>query len=78
MNWFGKSWGAPICNDVEHVSTPVGERCHLCTKPITETDQGLLIPLSSGVVGGQYAVGRLLPWHIDCFLDSVGIRPGRA
>jgi hypothetical protein len=39
MRWFGESWGAPVCEDAEHVATPVGCECFEC-----ELDQGFMLP----------------------------------
>jgi len=69
--WFGESWGAPICDLADHAPTPVGEPCADCSEPIRESgarSQGLLVPH----LDADGASVR--PWHLDCFLNSVGIR----
>jgi hypothetical protein len=45
MKWFGKNWGAPICEDVEHVQTPTGAPCLHCRFPIEPDDAGFVMPL---------------------------------
>jgi hypothetical protein len=62
MRWFGKSWDAPICEDLEHAPTPLGEPCGWCREPIEEADNGLLIPH----VERNYTMER--PHHIECFI----------
>lgn len=71
MKRFGKSWGAPICDDQEGaplVDAPVGEKCLRCEKPVLEDDQGVILPY----YGGPNDM-REIVYHLDCFLDSIGI-----
>jgi len=66
--WFGKSWGAPVCDDSTHFQTPVGETCAAgCGRSIAGGDGGLVIP-------HYYAPGRmrLTAEHIECFRNAVG------
>lgn len=65
--WFGKSWGAPVCDPETHLPTPVGDLCVRCAGEITDDDQGMIVPFA----GMQPAV--LSAHHLDCFL--VGIIP---
>lgn len=69
MLWFGESWRAPVCEPGEEVETPVGALCLLCDEPIAQGDQGVVMPFSE-VVGGL-VTARLVPEHLDCFLDSI-------
>ncbi len=66
MRWFGKSWGAEICEPADHTDTPIGEFCMRCEKQIEADDQGLLMPYipACGNVLGE-------PWHLGCFLRSI-------
>jgi hypothetical protein len=62
--WFGRSWGAPMCRDLEHVMTPVGQVCQWCEEPIEADDSG-------------WGATRRGAWmHVECFmrmmLGSVG------
>lgn len=69
--WFGASWGAPVCEDISHKPTPVGEEClYLCGTPIGDGDQGLVMP-------HFYEQGRfrLAATHLRCFRRHIG--PGR-
>ncbi len=66
MKWFGKSWGAPICDPEDHTATPLGP-CAKCEKPICENDQGLVVPHLEE--SGAFDRG----WHLDCFLGSIGV-----
>ena len=65
--WFGKSWGAPACDPEEHFATPVGEACMRCGEPITESDQGIIMP----VVNPDLTSARVRPWHLDCLLEEI-------
>ena len=68
--WFGESWGAPVCEESQHLPTPVGDLCTECAQPITEDDQGLLIPFA----GMTPAV--LCSYHLTCFLSTILPRRG--
>ncbi len=62
MNWFGESWGAPVCEPAERVSTPVGAACLRCEKPIAEDDCGVFLT----------SMGADQPIHFGCFLVEIG------
>lgn len=64
--WFGHSWGAPICDQAEHLPTPIGERCLDCEEVFKGGDQGLTFP---GVHDGAV---ELRSMHIGCFLKMIG------
>lgn len=66
LRWFGESWGASVCTEVQRVAVPVGGPCVRCCKPIEPQDSGFLIPL----VGGDCSE---LTYHRDCFLQTVGV-----
>lgn len=63
MNWFGQSWGAPICQPADHMETPVDECCTRCDLAIGSDDQGLMLPNEEGF---------LIPFHLVCFLRAIG------
>lgn len=65
IQWFGKSWGAPVCAQNNHKPTPVGKVCIQCDKPISEGDQGV----SMTTAGPDRA-----EMHLDCFLTNLGIK----
>ena len=46
MKWFGDSWGAPVCDPLDHMPTQEGSRCGYCEQDITRDDRGFLIPHS--------------------------------
>ena len=84
MKWFGKSWKAPICRTTEHVETPKGY-CVECGGDIQEDDQGLLIPFTGPLDGLEKfvttdanEVQNYIVYHLDCFLESVGVKRGNA
>ena len=75
--WFGTSWGAPVCDPADHVPTPVGQDCLMgCGRVIAADDQGLVLPHSYLDDEGEVR-GELRGQHLDCFLKAVGL-PHRA
>lgn len=72
MKWFGESWGAPVCYAAEHAPTPIGKLCGYCPHSIRPGDQGLLLPYLDPA---ESTVWRDLPFHLVCFLRSVGAEP---
>lgn len=68
VRWFGESWGAPVCEDLEdRRPTPVGEACMQCGEPIAEASRGLLI-----VHVDREGPARYRPHHLACYLRSIG------
>jgi hypothetical protein len=66
MQWFGKSWGAHVCEEAAHVETPVGAMCFgLCGVPIAEGDRGVVLPFVD--------VDRVkdAPYHLACLMSVV-------
>lgn len=72
---FGGKWDAPVCEDAEEVSTPLGQPCLHCHEPIVAGDRGFL-RLTMTLRGAQ-----LEPTHRECDLrgvvGSVGHLQGR-
>ena len=68
MNWFGKSWGAPVCEPQDHVATPVGQKCGYCDQAIGEGEIGLVMP-----VVGNPGDPSTLPYHHACLMKSMGL-----
>jgi hypothetical protein len=69
MKWFGKSWGAPVCEPDEQVETPIGRPCaHDCGKEISAGDRGVVLPYY-----GRTSEPADLAYHLGCFLRSIGI-----
>jgi len=68
MQWFGESWGAPVCSRGRRVSTPVGSRCEKCALRIREDDRGLIMPVIDLDESGP---PQLVVYHLDCFLLQV-------
>lgn len=64
--WFGKSWGAPCCEEDEHVPTPLSARCVRCIEPILEGHQGIVTPLVS-----LDGASTLVAYHLDCYLKGI-------
>lgn len=65
MRWFGPKWGAPICDELEEATAPVGDPCFLCGEPIAVGQRGLLIPHMEETADVER------PWHVRCFLRSI-------
>jgi hypothetical protein len=68
VKWFGKTWGAPVCEESDHVATPVGSACTVCGQEVIEGQRGLLLPFC-----GNPGDPPELPYHLQCFLASVGV-----
>jgi len=67
MQWFGESWGAPICAEAPQTEPPVGRPCLYCKEAIGPFDRGFILP--------YYKKDEVImaPYHYSCFLRSVGI-----
>lgn len=67
MEWFGTSWGAPVCIVCERVATPVGEPCMECEREITLEDSGFIIPFA------PFPLTEFVDavYHRDCFLGNI-------
>jgi hypothetical protein len=74
MKWFGKSWGAPICDDSQNVRTPEGEICPECGEPIKTGQQGFILPYTHTNTVGEVGWVDNLSYHLDCFLKTLGIK----
>jgi hypothetical protein len=66
VKWFGKDWGAPVCDPGEHVAAPVTERCARCGDAIEHDDNGFTLPYVAGC-----GVPGALHYHHMCLLASV-------
>ena len=64
--WFGKSWGAPCCEEEEHVPTPVWERCIRCKEHIMPDDQGVTSRLIR-----REGDASTIAYHLDCYLKGI-------
>jgi hypothetical protein len=71
MQWFGDSWGAPVCDETAHVATPTGQPCLYCKKAILAEDIGFLIPCVRETVTTE-------PWHYECLVQSLNLDANRA
>lgn len=67
MKRFGPPWSDTILA-LDEVDIPLQRKCVRCSIEFIEGDQGLLIPHLDSK-GASW-----LPWHLDCFLESVGIK----
>jgi hypothetical protein len=68
--YFGPPWDAPFIDDATQVATPVGETCLSCEEPITEGDQGVVMPLVYVGDDGEPAT-RPAVQHRECLLLGV-------
>jgi hypothetical protein len=78
--WFGRSWGAPINNDLPQVPTPVGVSCLHCEEPIEGGDSGHVMPYMGArpeelvcAIGDDGVLrplerGVYIAQHLECFL----------
>jgi hypothetical protein len=67
--FFGARWDAPVVDDAQQVTAPVGERCIACNEPIADGDRGL-IRACVRMVDGE-PVGSAEPVHMECDLRGV-------
>ena len=58
FGWFGKSWGAPICVEDDHIDIPIGKPCYHCDEIIVDGDQGI-----TDMQGYS--------WHLECHLRGI-------
>lgn len=65
MQWFGKSWHAPVCTICQQTDTPTGKLCLACKKPIAFTDRGFITPYM-----GEAELAEAV-FHRDCFLKEI-------
>lgn len=68
MQWFGDSWGAPVCAQTEHVAAPVGKICVECKREIGPDDSGFILPYIPYPPQGRFTEAY---YHRDCFLDTL-------
>jgi hypothetical protein len=64
IQWFGKDWGAPICEDADHVETPAGALCGFCEEPIEAADDGFVMTVLGEFVADQ-------AFHYECHMRQV-------
>lgn len=74
MRWFGKSWGAAVCDSDNHTPTPVGIACLRCKRPIQRGDQGVTMYCTDADDQGEPVVSTVAE-HLRCFLASL-VCPG--
>jgi hypothetical protein len=77
--WFGESWGAPMCEDAPHVTTPVGALCLHCEEPVRADDRGVTVPqcglddLARRLDPERLLAPSRVALHLECHLrDTVG------
>ena len=66
MKWFGKSWGAPVCDPKDHVDPPEDASCSVCLLPIEPYHQGFVLPR----VGLDFEVTEAV-YHRNCLLRLI-------
>ena len=69
MHWFGPEPFGPVCVTNPRTPPPVGERCESCGAGITIGDQGVQFILEQGP--------WMMPFHLACFLHTLGIARDR-
>ena len=69
MEYFGKYWGAPVCDSCQHTETPVGQICFWCEESIGESDRGFLVPHASWkYMAGQEKIPPVQSIHLECMI----------
>jgi hypothetical protein len=69
VRYFGAAWDAPILDGATAVTTPVGQACYDCNKPVAAGDRGFLRP-TVRKINGEWA-GTIEPVHAECDLRTV-------
>ena len=73
MRWFGKSWGAPVCDPKTFVPWPhVPAFCRLCVEcgqPIEHDQGGLMVPCLPSGSSGWHLIG----YHRGCLFEVLGL-----
>ncbi len=64
MNWFGESWGAPVCDPDTHVDTPVGAECGWCEESVADDDSGVSLPYATKPM-------QVINYHLNCWLRQI-------
>lgn len=64
--WFGPSWGAPVCKPGAQVFLPANTSCAGCLGEIGVEESGIRLPHLGAYREFSY-------YHLDCFLEVVGI-----
>lgn len=59
--WFGRHWGAGVCDSCQRVEAPRGEACRHCDEPIEPGDDGVMMWHGLGEGSGYR------PLHQPCF-----------
>ena len=70
VRWFGRSWGAAICEPAYECPRPTGS-CVACERPFVEGDQGIV----TGMWGAPDA-DLSAAWHLACVLQHIGVARG--
>lgn len=63
---FGSTWDAPVCEGKTAEPAPLGEECLTCNEPITESDEGYILPCFRADHSVEW-----LPQHKECSLLTV-------
>lgn len=69
MRYFGEPHDAPVYEETERASTPVGVPCSSCKVPIEDGDDGFLIP-DLFTLGVDATIDES-PWHRRCLLSEI-------
>lgn len=68
VQWFGKSWGAPICGRCEQTMPPhPSEICLRCGEPFAPGEHGVFI-----IPGEMLGLEFMSHFHVDCCLKEFG------
>lgn len=79
VKWFGEHWGAPICDPRHQIPVPVGATCTRCDAKFHSTSQGVGLPYIGVPPPSDLPeltvewVQEVIFWHLDCWLESLGI-----
>ncbi len=74
IRWFGKSWGAAVCEPDQHTETPVGIACMRCRVAIEPRDRGFALQCADVNDQGELVVSTVVE-HLRCFINGL-VCPG--
>ena len=68
MRWFGESWNAIVCYEIEQCSTPIGHECGYCQNAIRKKDRGFLLPYREAGRSSSH-----IAYHLPCFMEMIRV-----
>lgn len=74
VRWFGRTWGASVCDPDTHIETPAGQECAGCGGAVVEGHQGITLPYARPTEADMQPTR--IAYHLDCWLQAIGAPTG--